>query len=268
MSSFQSRKYLEWRFSEYPLFREFMQLYSDHSDEVILDYGCGPGNDLTGFALYSRAKEIVGCDVSKNALQLAQHRLALHRIDPERIKLFRTSDLQNDLPLEDDSVDYIHCAGVLHHVSEPECIVKEFYRILKPGSKACIMVYNYNSLWVHLYTAYKKMILEDAFPGLSLEETFSRNTDGENCPIARYYTSDDFLKVCREVGFRGEYVGGYLSSHELRILEEVGETALGDERLADKHREFLQNLTYDKNGYPMYKGKHAGIGGVYRLSKQ
>src|SRR4051794_22721099 len=45
-----SERQLEWRFAQYPLFREFSGLWGNHDGEVILDYGCGPGNDLTGFA--------------------------------------------------------------------------------------------------------------------------------------------------------------------------------------------------------------------------
>ena len=38
-----SADYLEWRFAEYPLFRELSGLWGDHAGETVLDYGCGPG---------------------------------------------------------------------------------------------------------------------------------------------------------------------------------------------------------------------------------
>ena len=77
-----SEAFLERRFEQYPLFREFTGLWGDHDGEVMLDYGCGPGNDLTGYALYTGAKRIIGFDVSPRALELARDRLALHRIAP------------------------------------------------------------------------------------------------------------------------------------------------------------------------------------------
>ena len=76
-SASASEKYLEWRFAEYPLFREFMGLWGDHTGHVVLDYGCGPGNDVTGFLLYSGADRVVGVDVSKKALELARARIEL-----------------------------------------------------------------------------------------------------------------------------------------------------------------------------------------------
>src|SRR2546421_2145296 len=61
----KSEEHLRWRASLYPLFEEFMGLWGDHDGEVILDYGCGPGNDVVGFVLYSGARKVIGVDVSQ-----------------------------------------------------------------------------------------------------------------------------------------------------------------------------------------------------------
>jgi ubiquinone/menaquinone biosynthesis C-methylase UbiE len=250
------------------MFQELMQLYGEHEDQTILDYGCGPGNDLVGFLVYSKAKKVIGIDVSPKALDFAARRLALHHIDPVRIELIRITDSITTIPLSADSVDYIYCEGVLHHTSRPEAILQEFYRVLRPGSQACIMVYNRNSLWLHLYTVYDQMLLKKAFPNLSLEEAFSKNTDGEACPISRCYAPEELIAICKQVGFRqSEFVGGYLSLLELSLLKDLGRNAVEDSRLATEHREFLRRITYDEKAYPMYEGKYAGIGGVYRLFK-
>jgi len=245
-----------------------MELYGKHDDEIILDYGCGPGDDVVGFLLYTNAKRVIGIDVSEKALRLARQRLELHKIDPERVELIRSWDSMVTTPLDDNAVDYIQCGGVLHHTSDPVAILREFYRVLRPGRWACVMAYNRNSLWFHLYTAYIKVVVENAFPGLDIEDAFAKNTDGEDCPIARAYLPQAFMDLSDSVGFKSEFVGGYLSLHELRCLQEYGLSALGDPRLAEEHKEFLRNLTADENGYPTYKGKHAGIGGVYRLYKR
>jgi ubiquinone/menaquinone biosynthesis C-methylase UbiE len=266
-SAQESLDYLEWRFEQYPLFREFMQLYGQHDDQVVLDYGCGPGNDVAGFLVHTQAKKVIGIDVSGKALGIAAKRVALHNIAHERVELIQTTDSTPQIPLDDVSVDYIHCEGVLHHTSHPDAILQEFQRILKPGSEVCIMVYNRNSLWLHLHTAYIKMVLENAFPGLSLMDAFAKTTDSEACPIARCHAPEEFIALCNQAGFETEFIGGYLSLHELLILKELGQKAMEDERLAIEHREFLRALAYDEKGYPMYEGKHAGIGAVYRLYK-
>ncbi|MBD0370368.1 MAG: class I SAM-dependent methyltransferase [Pyrinomonadaceae bacterium] len=263
----ESEDYLAWRASAYPKFKELMNLYGEHDEEVVLDYGCGPGNDVVGFAIYTKAKKVIGIDVSPKALALANHRLALHEVSPERIELIQSSDSLSSVPLEDESVDYIHCAGVLHHTSSPQILLKEFYRVLRPGSRACIMVYNRDSLWLHLYTAYVRMIVQGDFQGLDLMEAFTRNTDGENCPIARCYSASEFTSICREAGFDCDYAGGYLSDTELASYKKHAKAALKDARLAEEHKEFIASLSFDEEGLPRHNGHYAGIGGVYWLKK-
>lgn len=267
-SAEQSVRYLDWRASEYPLFREFMRLDDAHDGECLLDYGCGPGDDVVWFLLRSRARKVLGIDVSEKALRLASHRLALHDVDPARVELLRSADSVERLPLPDESVDYVHCGGVLHHTSAPATLLREFRRVLSRTGRACVMVYNRDSLWFHLYTAYIRMVLQGDFPGLSVEAAFARNTDGETCPIARCYRPKEFVAMAETAGLAAEFVGGYLSRHELACWAQHGLVALKDGRLGPEHRNFLRALTWDGGGYPLYRGKHAGIGGVYRLVRR
>ena len=181
-SAQESLDYLEHRFDLYPLFRELMDLWGDHSGETLLDYGCGPGNDLIGFTVYARPAHVIGADVSRKALRLGAKRLELHGIGSDRVELIRISDSSAVLPIPDARVDYVHCAGVLHHTSDPLAIMREFRRVLAEGGRGCVMIYNRDSVWYHLYTAYIRMIVEGAFSGLTVEEAFARNTDWTAVP--------------------------------------------------------------------------------------
>jgi hypothetical protein len=127
------------------------------------------------------------------------------------------------------------------------------------------MVYNRDSVYFHLYTAYLRMIVEGAFAGLPVDEAFRRNTDGPECPISRAYRGSDFLALCNRAGFSGAFAGGYFLKDELDWLRAHGDAAVASPVLPVEHREFLAELDADDRGYPMYRGKHAGIGGVYRL---
>jgi ubiquinone/menaquinone biosynthesis C-methylase UbiE len=266
-TAYQSKKYLDWRFSVYPFFREFMELWGKHDNQVILDYGCGPGNDLVGFLVYTNARKVIGIDISEKALGFASRRIALHNVDANRIELVCISDSATTIPIEDNAIDYIYCEGVLHHTTCPEDLIKEFHRVLKPGSQACIMVYNRDSIWFHLYTAYEQMIIRNRFSGMNIYEAFAKTTDTEECPVARCYQAQEFIAICNEAGFDAEYVGGYFSRLELNLFKKYRRVALRDDRLGAEHKDFLKSLVLDEKGFPMYRGKHAGIGGVYKLYK-
>lgn len=43
-----------------------------------------------------------------------------------------------DMPFDSDSLDLITCLGVLHHIPNVSKVVKEFYRVLKPGGYALV----------------------------------------------------------------------------------------------------------------------------------
>jgi SAM-dependent methyltransferase len=260
-----SLRYLRRRAREYPLFEHLMGLYGDHGNDTVVDYGCGPGNDLVGFLVAGQARRVIGIDVSRKALELARRRLALHRIDGDRVRLILVADGDASIPLDSASVDLLYCEGVLHHTSDPSGLLREFHRVLKPNAGAAIMVYNRNSLYYHLYTAYQRQVLDGAFAGLTLDEAFRRNTDGEECPISRAYAPDDFVVACQTAGFRTRFVGGYFAMLELEGFRALAPQAKADQRLSAEHRAFLSELEVGSDGFPTYRGHYAGVGGVYHL---
>lgn len=83
VSAWESKQYFKWLIREYPLLDEFMDFYKNREGQVMLDYGCGPGNDLFRFLVINKAEKVIGMDVSYKALIQAAKRLALHNIGPE-----------------------------------------------------------------------------------------------------------------------------------------------------------------------------------------
>lgn len=265
-SARSSLRNLEERSREYPRFEELMDLRADHSRHVVLDYGCGPGNDLVNFSVRCHAARTIGVDISMTALNLARARLALHDVDPARISLVKVADDVPEIPLPDASVDYLYCEGVIHHTSHPQELLAQLRRVLKPSGRGHLMVYNRNSIWYHLYTAYQRQIVEGSFAGLSVDEAFRRNTDGETCPIARAYRPEEFEEMCKLAGFRAAFVGGYPARIELDLYRDLLPAAVADVRLAEEHRRFLAALVPDERGDPTSGGYLAGVGGVYQVS--
>jgi ubiquinone/menaquinone biosynthesis C-methylase UbiE len=263
----QSARYLQWRFDEYPLFREFSGLYGRRDGQAVLDYGCGPGNDVAGFALHSGAARIVGADVSDSALALARHRVSLHPEAAGRVELVRLTDDRSELPFADGEFDFVSSQGVVHHTSDPLAILRELHRVTRPGGSGSIMVYNRDSVWFHLHVAWELLVRDGRWPGQTAAEAFHRSTDGEDCPIANCYAGPEFVALLEEAGFEARYLGGYLSQHELRAMQQSWGAAIADERLGEEHRDFLRALRYDYNHRPMTGDLHAGIGGTYRIRK-
>jgi len=234
-------------------------------DKVILDYGCGPGNDLVGFLEESKPKRLIGADVSIRSLEMARKRVTLHDGEVDFIKL---DEINTIIPLDNDSVDYIHSSGVLHHVRDLDATLRELYRVLKPGGKLRVMIYNQDSLWYHLNTAYlERLKLNDFGSNKSLFDIFRTTTDGKECPISRVYEPLNFLDILNDHGFTSEYLGAAISIHELKILDRRWDAIL-DFRLEKEHRDFLLELEFDSKNNPFYRGYLAGLDGCFLVSKK
>jgi SAM-dependent methyltransferase len=51
------------------------------------------------------------------------------------------------LPFADGSFDYVYSHGVLHHCDQPEQVVSEMFRVLRPGGRFNVHVY---ALWSYV----------------------------------------------------------------------------------------------------------------------
>lgn len=258
----ESLDFFHWRNDQYFGYIERMPV-AGFDGKAVLDYGCGPGHDVIGFANYSNTSRLVAADISPSSLKEAEERLALHGKTAEFIQL---DPAAVNLPFASDSFDHIHSSGVLHHMPNLDLVMTELRRVLKPGGTFNIMVYNYDSLWMHLFVAHHKQIIENAYRGLNLREAFTRTTDTETCPIADCYTPQEFLEIAERNGFEGVFTGAGISMHEL-LIAPTRFAAIQDQKLPRECREFLLALKTDEHGYPTYNGHLAGIDACFRLTK-
>jgi ubiquinone/menaquinone biosynthesis C-methylase UbiE len=253
-----SIEYLHWRNSQYYGYAKLMP--TDVENNLgILDFGCGPGNDLVGFGVMSQPRRLVGVDVSASSLSEAEARLALHQIS---VELVRTDVEQQSLPFEDGSFDLVHSSGVLHHMKAPEMALKELRRVLKPGGRAQIMVYNRDSVWFHLYVPFVLQIEQGRFTDLSVEDAFQRSTDGPNCPISRAYSNQSFQSLVEPFGFKLISYGSAVAAWEMEQLPKR-HAAVMDVRLPRESRDFLTSLRFDEFALPLWEEHRAGIDGCY-----
>jgi SAM-dependent methyltransferase len=258
----ESLGYFHWRNDQYPGYIDLLPV-AGHDGEALLDFGCGPGNDLVGLAHYSRPRRLIAMDVSQPSLDEARARLALHGAAAEFVKI---GDDDARLPLEDGTVDYVHCSGVLMYVRDPLATLREFHRVLRPGGSARLMVYNHDSLWMHLYVGHVLRRQRPEWGNLPIGEVFLRSTDGEACPVNRCWRVSDFTDLAAQAGFRCRHLGNAVSLIELNLLPRRFEAAMY-EALPEESRRFLLALRLDERGVPWHGDRVAGIDACYELAK-
>ena len=103
----------------------------------VLDVGCGTG--LVGRALRASGfhGHIRGIDISPASLEVARQCGAYDSVEQ--------ADLQQPLPLDDDSVDALVCVGVMTYLPEVEAVWREFARVVRPGG--VVVVTQREDLW-------------------------------------------------------------------------------------------------------------------------
>jgi ubiquinone/menaquinone biosynthesis C-methylase UbiE len=110
--------------------RYAIELCKLKSSDTVLDYGCGRGELC--LAIANKVKTVIGIDYSQDAIDVANSLLS----DSVRnVAFFKENE--KTLPLKDNSVDVIFFLDVVEHLypEENKLIVKEFYRVLKPGGR-------------------------------------------------------------------------------------------------------------------------------------
>lgn len=95
----------------------------------VLDYGCGPGSYIIPLAeLVSKSGKIYALDIHPLAIQTVQNIASKRQLtNVETI----CSDCKTGLP--DNSVDVILLYDTFHDLSDPNGVLEELHRVLKPN---------------------------------------------------------------------------------------------------------------------------------------
>ncbi|MCG3138951.1 MAG: Demethylmenaquinone methyltransferase [Phycisphaerae bacterium] len=102
-----------------------------------LDIGCGTGT-LQQMARQSNldANYVIGLDYALEMCQ--QARTKMHHTHPEGGWGFVHGDSEH-LPFADGSFDLISCGNSFHHYPHQAAVVREMYRLLRPGGQLMII---------------------------------------------------------------------------------------------------------------------------------
>jgi ubiquinone/menaquinone biosynthesis C-methylase UbiE len=97
--------------------------YLKHQAGKILDFGCGDGSFIAG--LLDKSRVLYGIDVRSNAIMSAKKRYP--RIN------FKNIAVGGGIPYPDNYFDAVTLFHVLEHVDSEARVIKEIFRVLKPG---------------------------------------------------------------------------------------------------------------------------------------
>jgi len=115
--------------------------YGAYAGQRILDVGCGLGTDLSRFA--KGGAEVTGIDISARAIDLATDNFRQRGLDGT----FQQMD-GRQMTFPKGSFDFVYCHTVLHFTPDPDALIAEVHRVLRPGGTAFFMAINRQS-WLY-----------------------------------------------------------------------------------------------------------------------
>jgi len=99
--------------------------------KLIVDLGCLDGSNLlTLLNNLPTGTQGIGIDLSKDGIEIAEKRASLHGLPAEFVQGTIEDWLKN---AKDHSVDMVCMYEVIEHVKDPDWVVAEIKRVLKPG---------------------------------------------------------------------------------------------------------------------------------------
>jgi SAM-dependent methyltransferase len=121
--------------------RWLVGLLAVEPDSRVVDLGCGTGSSLRFIAQALRGGLAVGVDLSTSVLQEAASTLRRSG----RVRLLR-ADLRRPLPFVAGSFDRALCQNVLEALPDPQFLLGEAYRVLRPGGRLVLSHPDYDTL--------------------------------------------------------------------------------------------------------------------------
>ena len=95
----------------------------------VLDYGCGPGSYIVPLAkLVGESGKVYALDIHPLAIRKVKDIASKKRLTNVETIL---SDCQTGLP--DNTLDAVILYDAFHHLSDPDMVLKELHRVLKPN---------------------------------------------------------------------------------------------------------------------------------------
>ena len=142
--------------------------FSSFRGQRLLEVGCGIGTDLVRFA--KGGARVTGVDLAQTAIDLARQNFELSGVAAEEL---RVADGEA-LPFPEASFDVVYGHGVIQYTANPAQLIRECYRVLRPGGTAIFMVYNRVS-WLNGMSKLMKVALEH-----------------EDAPVLKKFSSAEF----------------------------------------------------------------------------
>jgi ubiquinone/menaquinone biosynthesis C-methylase UbiE len=177
----------------YPYLEQYLP-GAEARGKPLLEIGLGYGT--VSQILAEAGADYHGLDIAPGPVEMVRDRISRLGFDDPESRVVQGSAL--DIPHPDASFDHLVAIGCLHHTGDLAGAINEAHRVLRPGGRAMIMVYNRRSYRRFVRAAGE---LPDRLRGRGTDEeamrgAYDRNLEGEAAPATEYVSVGEAKQLC------------------------------------------------------------------------
>lgn len=131
-----SKIYDNVRVGDPEMVTQILQGVSLENDSLVLDVGCGTGNNTILFTKATNAK-VTGLDISYGMLKKACEK-------SKQVPLIQAP--ADTLPFSDETFHFVFMTEVIHHLPDPYSSIEDIYRVLETGGSLCIVTQSHTQI--------------------------------------------------------------------------------------------------------------------------
>jgi ubiquinone/menaquinone biosynthesis C-methylase UbiE len=188
----------------------FQRIYLDKAQAVLLDAGCGPGTYSR--VLLGDGYNVIALDYSENMILRARRKLTETSSDGRGGSVMFAVSGVEQLPIRANALDLVLCLGVFQHIVDPYPTLREFHRVLKPGSFCIVNTLNKRFI---LKRNVERLQYHDPFEIVNLSEIVGFKCDLLR-PLVLLPIALQFLEKADEAKFLWRHLWGL--AHDFMIL--------------------------------------------------
>lgn len=110
--------------------RFILQHLGEVRGRYLLDLGCGAGENSVYFA--QKGARCVAADYSPGMVEVALKLAQSNGVEVEGCVVNAMA-----IAFPDETFDIVYASNLLHHIPDPDAVIREAHRILKPGGQLC-----------------------------------------------------------------------------------------------------------------------------------
>jgi SAM-dependent methyltransferase len=192
------KKFDDWYFAFYPYLDRHIP-FSEVSGRRVLEVGLGYGT--VSQRLAECGAIYTGLDIAQGPVSMVNYRLSLIGNTGEAL-----CGSILEAPFADNSFDFVVAIGCFHHTGNLELAIEQSRRVLKPGGRLHLMVYNAYSYrrWLNEPRPTSRYFLWDKLsigkPNGSSERAraaYDTNSQGQAAPHTDFVSRQHLRRICR-----------------------------------------------------------------------